>query len=102
MCARGVGLPQARQLTAQGQPVANPSRDVSLRLRPPEALDKRPVEVTEDFREYIKEVHTASICCQVAGGLAGDAPLSDGTNWKAHAATATTNCQHWRALAFKQ
>ncbi len=39
--------------------MAAPSTDVSLRLRPPEALNQRPVEASEDFREYIKEVPSA-------------------------------------------
>ena len=47
-------------LLPQGQPVAAPSTDVSLRMRPPQALNKRKAELLDDFREYIKEVCTLS------------------------------------------
>ena len=50
-------------MTTQGEPVATPSTNVSLRLQPPEALNKRAVELAEDFREYIKEVIRQDDCC---------------------------------------
>ncbi len=56
---RSRARPEAVCDAAQGEPVAAPSTDVSLRLRPPQALNQRPVGASEDFREYIKEVFAA-------------------------------------------
>ena len=64
---------------AQGQPVAEPSTNVSLRLQPPTALDKRGAGKTEDFRTYIMEVRQAcgTHADYAAGMLSGMVGLAD-------------------------
>ena len=65
--------------------MAAPSTGISLKLRPPAALNKRSLGKDEDFREYLKEVSLP--CCAAAEmlkQLAHQVPAELTAGWCAH------------------